>query len=93
MKEITVNTLQELENNKEFVEKMNDCETPAQMVAVMAEYGVACTEADFSQITADANGELSADALDNVAGGGLFSWLYNKLKEKNIRDLKKLSGI
>ena len=94
MNETIMAKLQELENNQEFNEKLDACASPAEMVKVMAEYGIECTEADFSYVTADANGELSEDSLDAVSGGGLWGWFkkwYEKRKKKNTDDLRRLS--
>ena len=36
------------------------------------------------------NEEMSETDLENVSGGGIIKWLYNKLVKKNTKDLEKL---
>ena len=56
-----------------FVEKLGNAETLEEAVGILAEKGVAVTEEELRKLLtvpqADASGELSEDALDDVAGG------------------------
>ena len=61
---------------------------------LLEENGVTLSDEEIEKmlVLADATSddELSEELLDIVAGGGFFSWLWNKLYEKNCRDLKRL---
>ena len=85
MKEITVEMLQELENDQEFAAKMEAAKNPQEVMAIMKEYGIA--------VPAE-NGELDEDALDTVAGGGwLWDWFkswFDRRSKKNTEDLNKI---
>lgn len=85
MKEFTAEKLQELENDREFAAKMEEAKNPQDVMAIMKEYGI--------EMTAE-NGEMSEDALDNIAGGGkLWDWFmswFDRRSKKNTEDLNNI---
>ena len=77
-------TLEELRNNAEFQEKLTAAQTPAEVVALFHEAGIAITEEQLMTLLDEPEGELDEAALENVAGGyvrpGAFGrWLWDKL--------------
>ena len=85
MKELTVEKLQELENNEEFNAKMEAAKNPQEVMMIMKEYGI--------EVPTE-NGELDESALDAVAGGGwLWDWFkswFNKQSKKNAEEIGKI---
>ena len=73
--------LEALEQNPELKERAAALDaagsTPAQYIALAAEYGFALTAADFAP--AAAAGPVSDDALDAVAGGGATVCMMNNI--------------
>lgn len=65
---------------EEILAKLTKAESVEELTAILAENGIELEEgitpeALLAQMKAE--GELNEDALDNVAGGGWFSWLRN----------------
>ena len=64
--------------NEEMFEKLKDAKTAEEMIAIAKEYGKEMTkeQADEMVSFASAQGELSDDDLDSVAGGiSMPGWL------------------
>ena len=65
-----LNKLKELNDNQEFIEKMADVTSDAELQALFAAYGVEFTEQEVHDMVAKAkDGEINADELDQVSGG------------------------
>jgi predicted ribosomally synthesized peptide with nif11-like leader len=72
--------LEQLNNNPEFKEKLEACETAEEMAALFCEEGIEVTAEQLTQavsmVTAqNSDGELDEDALENVSGGILMESL------------------
>jgi len=89
-----IEMIENLLNSETFMEAASGIQTLEQLQKLFAQNGVELTMEELKALTAsagaEANGELSDEELDNVAGGGFISWLFDKLKKKNTRDLEKL---
>ena len=87
--------LEKLMDTQDFMEAASACNTLEDLQKLLAEQGLELTVEELTALIAPvavgADGELSEEALDNVAGGGRFiDWLYNKLFNRNTRELEKL---
>lgn len=81
--------LAELSENEEFSKKFEKAETPEAALAILAEYGVETTEEELRELVAKKNeGELTADELEDVAGG--VNWV--KLAKGVLQVLEGIFG-
>lgn len=68
-----INKLEALQNSEGFVQALDNISTPEQMQELLAKHGVEMTLDEVRDMVANAvkltNDELSADDLENVAGG------------------------
>lgn len=80
-----IEKLNALAENQEFADRAAMAATEEETIALLHEFGVDVTAEALNElmavVPADANGELSEDALEDVSGGGLFSWLWNLSKK------------
>lgn len=81
---------------REIMEKLDNAANMEEVLSILQENGIEMTADDLKKavsgsMAAGKDGELSEDALDNVAGGGwLFDWLQrwiDKRSKKNTEDL------
>lgn len=83
--------IEELMNNEEFMAQLREVTNIEEAVKLLAEKGIQVTAAELAAATGD--GELDETSLDNVAGGGLISWLISfitpseKQKAKAAKDM------
>ena len=93
--------IQALVNNTEFAQKFEAAASEQEFLNLLKEYGIEVTREDILALLAPAaeGDELGEDMLDNVAGGGkIWEWVkdrfgrwYQKLKDKNTRDIGRLA--
>jgi len=80
MNEIAIEKLQELQDDQEFMEKLQSVETVNEKLQVLSDYGIVLTEEEFETACDQAydlleengyvaDGELTEKGLDMVAGG------------------------
>ena len=78
--------IEQLMNTEEFVQQMNLADSLEAVQALFAQNGVELTLDELKEMFVsageDACSELSEEALDNVAGGGFFRWLFRREKKK-----------
>lgn len=71
-----INKLEALQNSEAFVQALDNISTPEQMQKLLAMHGVEMTLDEVRDMVASAvkltNDELSADDLENVAGGAWY---------------------
>lgn len=84
MLEITMEKVQELLNNQEFICKMRAAHTENEIAAIMSDYGISMTEEEMAKIIQQTvawleetgyleNGELTERGLESVSG--CVDWL------------------
>ena len=59
----------ELEQNAELKAAMEEADSPEKVYEVLKQYDADVTLEEVKKMTQEAEGELSAEDLDNVAGG------------------------
>lgn len=65
-----------MENRERLEQKLRNAESLDEVVQACAEEGITVTKEQLeASLSSDPEGELSAEALDNVSGGGLFDWI------------------
>lgn len=65
-----------MENRERLEQKLKNAESLDEVVQACAEEGITLTKEQLeASLSSDPEGELSAEALDNVSGGGLFDWI------------------
>lgn len=66
----------EMEISHALQEKLEKAESLDEVIQACAEEGITLTKEQLeASLSSDPEGELSAEALDNVSGGGLFDWI------------------
>lgn len=66
----------EMEISHALQEKLEKAESLDEIIQACAEEGITVTKEQLeASLPSDPEGELSAEALDNVSGGGLFDWI------------------
>ena len=69
MNEAIIKKLEELESNAECQQKLADAGSPEQLCEILKEYGLELTVSEAMELIQKEEAELSADDLDQVAGG------------------------
>ena len=102
----TIRKIGELNNNAQFVEELKQAKTASEAVKVFANYGAEVTESELNDLItrnkAYESGELSAEELEEVAGGinwwkiakGLLSILegiFMSEFERNEQEIENLN--
>ena len=68
--------MEEMVISSALEEKLKNAESLDEVVQACAEEGIAITKEQLeSPLPSGPEGELSAEALDNVSGGGLLDWI------------------
>lgn len=89
-----MNILEKLENNAEFMEAMETVVNMEQLQQLLQAHGVELSPEELRNLMAEEmQGELSEEDLDNVAGGGLFSWLKKKFFKSVKKESKKYTKL
>lgn len=71
---MTEQEIEKVVNSEEFIKKLTDTESMEQAIALYAEYGISITPEELAgaihhMTDGEEKNELSAEDLDNVAGG------------------------
>lgn len=69
MNESIIKKLEALESNAECQQKLADACSPEQLCEILKEYGLELTVSEAMELIQKEEAELSADDLDQVAGG------------------------
>ena len=72
--------IKELENNKEFMDKIAGMDNLADVAKALNEEGIEITEEELKkagELYETQGGEIIEDQLENVSGGGLFNVLVS----------------
>lgn len=65
-----------MENRERLEQKLKNAGSLDEVVKACAEEGITVTKEQLeASLSSDPEGELSAEALDNVSGGGILDWI------------------
>lgn len=68
--------MEDIQISQELEEKVRNAETVEEVVQACAEAGIQVTKEQLeAELLPETEGELSEDMLDNVSGGGIFSFV------------------